>query len=550
MDGDQERASLLPPPDFLAFVSATHADLRAACRDLTRNDAVADRLLREMLVLSAVHWRRISRRRRRWLRRGDPTELDPGREYLLRLFHWEARSWNVDPQRPPDRLLARVPVPADALPALVGAGVGGGSLPEAPEAEDEDDGLIGGPARVSGLGTRRALRIDRRPTRSREARLLDFGTAMWERSRATRQRRKTTAAIVASVLAFLIVVSPRRPGNDYVIAPPGPLPPTAAPSDVDILPNFALLTGLSPRGLNIPNILSPGTTLLTKSPVRRAVLLMLRPNSQLDVLGDDNKVRTIAVQSGFLQPIPATTLSPDGKTAVLAAPNSTIVINLTTGAIRTIAVPNVGQATPVWRTNTSYFVPGESGARLVDLTTDKVTPVAGLTGLDVVTMNDGAGKLPVEVFPAVSDSIGPKLRLWHEDPVTHPAGTNPEINEDRNIYAPHWLDAWYGPGFGNGSLVVRATVPTTLELPSSLGVVKRAIGVIDTRGLAARTLTTVESGTQLMPLGWLDDRTAAFTAVKDDHAMLLSWDIRDGTIRRISDLGQGFGVSFDASAAS
>jgi hypothetical protein len=542
VDDDRQAAGLLPPPDFLAFVAGTHADLRAACRDLTHNDAVADRMLREMLVLAAVHWRRISRKRRRWLRHADPTALDPGRVYLLTLFNWEAKSWQVDPDRKPARHLAKVPVPADALPADALVGVGAGGLPEAPPEED-DDGLIGGPARVSGLGNRRAL-LDRRPTRSREARLHDFGTAMWERSRATRQRRKTTATILACVLGFVILVSPRRQGNDFIISPPGPPPPTAAPSDVDILPSFEQLTGLSLRGINMPNIVSPTTTLLKTSPVHRAVLLILRPNSQLDVVGDDGRSRTIAIGSGILQPIPATTLSPDGKTAVLAAPDSNIVINLTTGAMRSIPVTGSGQATPVWRTNTSYFIPDERGARLVDLITNKVTPVAGLTGLDVVTMRDGAEKLPVELFPALSDSIGPKLRLWHQDPITHAAGTDPAVNEDRNIYAPHWLDSWFGPGFGNGSLVVRATVPTGLVLPTSLGVVRRAIGVIDVRGLAARTLTTVESGTQLMPLGWLDDQSVAFAAVKDDHAMLLSWNIQDGTIKRISDLGQGFGVSF------
>jgi hypothetical protein len=565
-----------PPDDFVAFVAEVYADLRGACRDLTHNDPAADLMVRDMLAAVALRWWWLGRRRRRWLRRSTrppgtrtarrPRSVqstvesstavrpDPGRAFLVRLIRYEMTNWRVDRGTVPGRRLA-----AGRTAASDGFGPGAryaiGTIPGVVGpigSDEEDDGLIGEPARAAGLGVaataRRVARL-----RSPASRLADLATAVWQRARAIRYRRRLSSPAVLLILVCLVFASPklydRRPPG-----PPAPPLPTSVPSGVDVLPDFGDLASIPAAGQDWPRLESTGAP-LAGAPLPSAKVLIQLTNHDLELIAANGAVRTVPGDALDAATLSATSLAPDGRHAVLSTLNSLVVVDVTTGKRHDIHLVGVGQLpAPVWRDPLTVLVPTPVGPRRVDIVTDEITPVDGLTGRDVVSYPGGTGADLVELIASGATLNDPaRVRLWHTEPIASPLVTTPApspsgpagsgVMEDRRIFAPRWLGHWYGPGFGRAGLIVRGTDPIDLLLPAPLGEARWALGVVDTRGLGVRTLATVDGSMTMTGQGWLDDQTALISVSKGFETWLLTWNVRAGTVNKIQDVGQALAVS-------
>jgi hypothetical protein len=476
------------PDDFVAFVAANDRRLRAACRTLTSNSHLADSVALELLAGVALRWRRVRRR--------DP---DGGAHYLDRLIRRETRAW-------------RGLRPADDAPR---AARRSGRI-----AVVTDAGATPGSAASAGA-TRRAMDA-------------------WDRARRIRLTRRLVAAAGVAVVSCFGAVGPRAPAPTPDTVLPIPVP-TAVPAGVRILPEFTRLADLvrTPTVLAEQLAVDPGGAAeLASRPVTRALALHRQSLGPLLVLGEDGATRRVDDATIAGARLLSTSLSPDGTRAALVTPEQIHVVNLTTGAVRSVASPqDSGPGMPralAWPTPHSVLVPGRGGGKRIDVDTGAVTEVRGVTGLDVTAVQGPPLGRLVELLPTgQSGGRPPRIRVWRTD-ATAPASAPTTDIEDRTIFGPPWVGLWLGAGWSTVDLFVRGCDPAAIPMPATLGRATAAVAAIGANGIVMSTLISVDAS-DIEVLGFIDGDTVMVNVSRAPSAsIIVAWKPRTGALQRVT----------------
>jgi hypothetical protein len=182
-------------------------------------------------------------------------------------------------------------------------------------------------------------------------------------------------------------------------------------------------------------------------------------------------------------------------------------------------------------------------ATVLDVVTGEISAVAGITGIDVVTVEGNPDGPFVEMVSAASIGSGrSRIRYWRTPPeavpvvtTTPPSGSAapappsgspaPPVGGDydeRPVFGPTWIGDWRGPAWSSALLYVRACSPATLRLPTRVGSGWAAIGALQPNGRYAGTLVSVDS-TQLDALGFLRANELLVAAMSSGATALLGW---------------------------
>jgi hypothetical protein len=164
--------------------------------------------------------------------------------------------------------------------------------------------------------------------------------------------------------------------------------------------------------------------------------------------------------------------------------------------------------------------------------------IASVTGQDVVTVQAGTSFAQlIELIPP--DRPPARIRLWRKAPTTvvnpTPGIAPTDDVEDRPMFGPPWLGTWSGPGYAGGDLLVRGCLASLITMPAGQGTVRSAIAAVNTTGLYAATLVTVD-GTQLELVGFLDPKTVLVNAIGSNGSVLVAWSPNAGTLLRVTHL--------------
>jgi len=507
------------PEDFGAFV-ATHAGrVRTMCASLTGNDRLVDTMQRDLFTSVALHWW--------WLRRRPSrSRARTAASYLDRLYRQEARNWSEDAGA---RVADRLTRPSSQ------------SRPGVQPAEAERP------------GARHAAD--------------DLADVAWQQASRTRNRRRLTVAVAVAAIGLLVLVAPRRPPGPGPVDLTPPLP-TAVPAGVMVVPPFNRLPGLPPRDSPLPPVLDidPGNARpLAQSPVPHALALAQQDLGPLIIVAPDGSTRSINDTALLGARMLATSLSPDGTRAALTTAEGLLVVDVTKGTLRQVAVAAQAQpAVPslVWRSAKTVLVPTRSGAQEIDIDTGAATDLTGVPGNNVVTTQGSVGDGLIEMIPSGSGGTPPAiLRLWRTPPVGTPApsispatgGPGPAASsspspsagtsasaapaadvENRTVFGPPWVGRWSGPGWSTSDLFARSCDPRTLALPQSVGIARDAISVVGRNGLAIGTLAVVD-GTTLDLLGFADaDTVFVSTGMPQSGTRVLAWNAGSRELRRVT----------------
>jgi hypothetical protein len=506
------------PEDFSAFVTRYGPRLSAACRDASGNDRVADAMRVDLLAAVALGWRL---RPARWRLRRALTRLD-------RLLRREVRGYRL------------LPV-AERQTQIKGP------------TEELIDRPIGDSTK------------DIATTKDMAA----LASAAWRRAAVLRRRGWLSLAAAALVLLGFVVVGPRA-------APlPQPSPePTATPDDVIVLPPFRELAGIVqtgrtplPTDLDVnPDALLP----LATAPLQTAIAVVEPNQGRLIVIGAEG-VRQIDDRSLVGARLVTTSLSPAGHLIALPSAGGLLVIELWTGAIRSVPVLAAQNAVTglVWRTGDRVLVPGPNGAVEVDLLTGETAVVEGINGADVVMVQGDAEAPLVEMVS--SASIGnqrSRIRFWRNPPpsvpvlATTPSTTPPPATpsittspsatpstttsptappptatptvpafvgnfDERPVSGPAWISDWRGPAWASALLYARACSPESVRLPADVGIASSVVGALQPNGRHAGTLVTVDKS-ELEVLGFLRAQELLVLATKGGDAALIGWTPVEG----------------------
>jgi hypothetical protein len=436
---------------------------------------------------------------------------------------------------------------------------------------------------------------------TRRQELNELATNAWDRSHRIRVRRRRIGVVAAAVIAIGAIALPRSTPasqNPDIAVTESPLP-TAVPTGVQVLRSFDKFLDLPyrtvpgvPKELNLdPN----KADLLVQSPLPRARAAMQQLNGPLLVLAEDGTTRKVEQSILGGAQLQTTSLAPDGRHVALISDNGLLIIDVTTGRLRPLVATSAGQSatrTLIWRNPTTVLVQGQNGALTIDVNTGAVNQFTGLSGTNVVTMQ--GPKVPVPPVELVPSSPGSgqaaRIRYWRAEPASTPAGTatspapggpppptgstqtpagatptstpgqppatsaapspsgtpsNPSdsLVEDRPVFAPPWIGRWGGPGWGTNDMFARSCDPDPLALPADVGIARDAIGAVDVHGLYLRTLVTVESGSAMDPVGFLDSTTVLVSVSRVGRSALLAWDVPNGSVELVTSLSAEARVS-------
>jgi hypothetical protein len=387
--------------------------------------------------------------------------------------------------------------------------------------------------------------------------MAELAEDAWERARHIRRRRRLVVLVAAALLGCVGLIGPRPP---HLPSRPEPLPPgpTAVPAGVRVLPAFARLADLEVRTTALPRALVLDRTAiaaLSQRPLSRAVAVLRQDVGPLVVVAVDGTLRSVNDPPLAEALLFATSLSPDGERIALASSGGLLVVDVTSGTLRSIATgaARPGSAPVVWRTPRTVLVPVIGGSVQVNVDSGAVTALAGLSGQDVTaTEGPASGQLVELISTAASIRLPARIRLWRTPPAsgtTPPAsGTTPPASgtepapaqtrdqhvEDRPIFGPPWIGTWIGPGWSTGDTFVRACEPRTVRLPPTIGTARGALGAVSANGLYAGTLVTVDD-TPLEILGFVDMRTVLVGAWSSQVAsMILAWNPHTGALARVT----------------
>jgi hypothetical protein len=512
------------PADFSSFVEAHSDRLQAACDELTGHDILAHVVARDLLASVALRWRW-------WRLRGRASRAGRAERYLDRILRREARAWprGRDDVRPSYRLEGetRAKHPAERRWATGGPTrirlIEASALPPAGTPVDADP--VGAAAQLAG--------------------------AAWTRAGRVRANRILVATVAVVVVGCLAVASPRLASRLPTPLPPDPIP-SVLPAGVVVLPAFDQLGTLSQLGTLFRAVLDldPAAPPLRSQPLTRAIAVVRHETGPLYAVAPDASLRVIDDPALAEAQLLSTSLSPDGQRAALGGPDGLLIVDLTTGAVRPISTGGP-PAVLAWRGNRSLLTPNFGGSLLVDVDTGSTGAIGPVTGQDIVTAQ--AGTLPAPLVELIPTGRSPRIRLWRNPPSAAPNPTSstasPGDLEDRPIFGPPWIGHWSGPGYGGGDLLVRGCAGNLIAMPAGRGVAGSAVGAVNTTGLYASTLVTVDD-TQLDLLGFADPKTVLINATGDRGSVIVAWSPNAGTMLRVTALNTTARISLAAPTSS
>lgn len=529
-------APVQAPEDFASFVAEYADRVRTACATLTGNDRLATSLQQDLFASVALRWW--------WLRRQPPqpfARAGAAASYLQRQLRREAANW-----RPED---VRAPAPD----------------------------LTVGPRRGQAIPHTQEM--------------AELATNAWDRAHHIRVRRRRVGAIALVVVVLAAIALPRtNAGRQRPDADQGTPLPTIVPASVDIVGRFDQLGNLPAPATPLPTAIdmdAGAATPLDQSPVTRAKIVAQLESGPLIIVSEEGSVRKVDDTALGGARLLTTSLSPDGTRVAMVKDNGLLIVDLTTGALRSLGTASAARpatGTLVWRTARTVLVPARSGAQVVNVDSGQIINLSGLSGTNVVTMQGPEiPTTPVELVPSNPSSAQPaRIRIWRSEPPGTPGpngftagGVGPSASaapngtpsatpsspptsvgspspgpsadasavEDRPIFGPPWIGRWGGAGWGNSTLFTRPCDPSALTLPEDVGVAGDTLGAVDDHGLYRRTLVTVEQDTRMESLGFLDAQTVLVSVSKASRTWLLGWDTRSGDLRAVTSVNADAQVS-------
>ena len=515
------------PEDFASFVATQERRVRAASHGLTGNDRLAEALRRDLIAAIALRW---------WWFRLRPARSRPAARaaYLDRILRREARAWRTESTGP---------------------------------------GWLAARSARSRAGTRSRARAGGiRVVEDEEVIETEAATQLardaWDLAKQVRRRRRVVAAIAAALLGCVALVGPRppspAPGPDLL-----PPPPTVVPTGVLVLPAFARLAELDRRATRLPETINvdptPAPPLLDQ-PLPRALAVLRQGLGPLVVVGGDGQTRRVDDPRLAAARLLTTSLSPDGTRIALTRANDLLVIDVTTGEVRSVTAGSVQPNPPslVWHSRSAVLLPGRGAARQVDVDTGAMSDLAGTSGSNLVTTQGAAATRITElVSTSASNGLPTRIRYWRTGPTatpvaaqasgtpgaTPPPSTSPSPSpspspaalpapagdvEDRPLFGPNWIGGWIDGAWSTQDTLASACGPGSILLPQGSGVARSAVVAVGANGLYLATLVAVET-TTLDALGFVDSQTLLVAAgLPRTATVILAWTPRTGEIARVS----------------
>lgn len=466
------------PAEFVSYVDRRLRPLESAALRLTGDEAQAERMARDLMILAALRWGRLTKADARH-------ELPVGASadvYVTRLFHQEATELGY-----PQMVLNLESAPPSRRRSLLA-----GQLPA-----DEEAALL------------------------------------WEGARRKLRRRLLIGAGAGAVLALVALC--RRGGDDsnQPLEETTPLAvATGLPAGAQALPAGDLtarnLQGV-PEKLSLPTTTPPP---ISANPLPRAVLLVgstILPGEPVYALADNGTWRHLdTAPRGAGTLLAPNSLSPDGKVAVFGAATGSVLVDLTTGAKQ--VVPNaIPSARPVWLSEQQVLF---STSALYDRTSGQLG-IAGAGPENAVTprLRESGDRtnVMIELLPAGQPLTAPaRVRRWSL--LDRTSVTIPLSGPLSDLVGP-----WEGPAIGFGDDRVARLCRPTATIPSSVRVSWMAAVLSPKTGEVARLLM-IDSATSGVPvlLGWESERRLLLTLTVRGGQEIINWDLSAETVSLVS----------------
>jgi len=466
------------PSEFVSYVDRRLRPLESAALRLTGDEALAERLARELMTLTALRWGRLAKADARH-------ELPPGESadvYITKLFHQEAAELGY-----PRTVLNLESVPVGRRrPVLAG------QLPAAEEA-----------------------------------------TLLWSGARRKLRRRLLIGAGAGAILALAALCRRGGDSSDQQLEETTPLAvSTGLPDGVVIMPTGVLaLRGLIgvPEKLSLPASPPPP---ISASPLPRAILLVgstVLPNEPVYALADNGTWRHLdTAPRGAGTLLAPNSLSPDGKVAVFGVATGSVLVDLTTG-VQQVLPEAVPSARPVWLSEQQVLF---SSSALLDRVSGKLD-IAGAGPENTVTprLRESGDRtnVMIELLPAGQPLTAPaRVRRWSlmdRTSVTVPlSGLLSDL-----------VGQWEGPAIGYGDDRVARLCRPTDRIPSAVRV-SWMVAVLSPKTGEVVRLLMIDSANSGVPalLGWESERRLLLTLTSGGGQEIVNWDLSAGAVSRVS----------------
>lgn len=365
------------------------------------------------------------------------------------------------------------------------------------------------------------------------------------RRRRTRRRALVATGAVAAVVTVVTLTwaTTPSPGNPPVGGTPTPSAgPTgsAVPGRILVAPARADEPALPWRSTPLPpDLTAPATpTRLSADPVARALALIETtdpPSSHgIEVIGADGRPRSI--DSVNLQMVPdgagnqsyplrAGSLAPDGTKAAFPQHDAIVIVDLTTGLARRLALPGFNEDVQWSPDSNLVIVTRSAGGVVLDASAGTSKPLTGSTGAGIAFLD--STRL-VELPASATEQTSVRIRRT----LTSQAEFVASIND---------FAGWWGQPFVTGQLVARSSFSAGLQVEGIATSNPQLITVLDTatptdRRVLALDWTGRNKGCCPV-LGWLDTDTVLFLSDGGGTATrILAWDVERRTVQRVSEL--------------
>lgn len=379
-----------------------------------------------------------------------------------------------------------------------------------------------------------------------------FAATAWERSRRVRRRRRL-AVSMAAFIAVAAVVVPLNSGNSSTMLPgrkPVPGLPTRSPapqSTVDLMP--AALPQRAIAALPSTFTIPADVRKLSEHPVDQAVAVvqehdlspagdLMPPLHVLDPEGNWTRidvgglVRTRDEGGNQADPLSPASLSPDRRRVAVPQPQAVVVIDLTTAKAHRIPVPGLNEQVMWWGDAIVLVGADGPGVVRVDWAAGTVTPEpAAISAWNSAGSENAGGELPELITQDGRRSV----RVW----AMGSAMPLREMPADSDLPGGYGISEWSGPAVPDAAGRVAVTAwgerPISSTDPGAgisggaefLAVVSTATGAVE----RVLDLGPGRSKACCTVLDWIDADTVL---AKTDREGLITWNVRDGEIARVT----------------
>jgi len=369
----------------------------------------------------------------------------------------------------------------------------------------------------------------------------DLAASAWAGAQRRRIRRRRVTAVVGATtvaVALAVVTYIRLPAERATLRPPVNSPIASAQPSVAVAPGREEEASLPYTDSPLPRSvkLSANAPQLSKNPLTRGLALFeswneLSSPPPVQVLGDDGRLREldqmhlawVAGPDGNRRlPLSSGSLAPDGTRAAFPQKDEIVLVDLRTGAARTLPLRGFNQRV-TWSSGSDLLLVSQgSGTALLTVATGAVdhsgasTPGWGAAFLDAPTWADLRDDGTVAVTSA---------------------GSLPAVAGER---VPH-LGQWWGGAFASGGLVARGAFSTDLEAVGVTTNHPQMVVVVDVAHPATSRMLafdwTGRSKGCCAALGWFGGHTVLVSS-EDGSGLtrVLAWDLDTGAVSRITEV--------------